>query len=146
MRHAIFLYVVQLCVTASALVAQGTTDQVIRKELVGHAGILSTSGKEVLLREAAQHQYFLLGELHGENEIPHLLSAIWPVLWRMGYRHVAAEVSPWAATHLQRSAAEDPTAVPGLWTRVQAAELLRFATPGQSVLWGCTSRRNNQVN
>jgi len=137
MRSVLLLCVVQLYVTASDLVAQGTTDQAIRKELLQHAGILNTSGKEVLLKEAAKHQYFLLGELHGENEIPHLLSDLWPVLWRIGYRHVAAEVSPWAATHLQRSAAEDATPVPGLWTRRQTAELLRFAAPGQSVLWGC---------
>jgi hypothetical protein len=57
--------------------------------------------------------------------------------WREGYRHVAAEVSPWAAIHFQRSAAEDSTPVPGLWTRKQATDVLRFAAPGQSVLWGC---------
>lgn len=89
------------------------------------------------MKEASEHQYFLLGKLHGENEVPDLLSDLWPALWRAGYRHIAAEVSPWAVAHLQRSTAEDATPVPGLWTRKQAANVLRFAAPDQSVLWGC---------
>jgi len=105
--------------------------------LISHAVPLHSSGKTALLKEAEQHQYVLLGELHGENEIPDLISALWPSLWEEGYRHVAAEVSPWAATHLQSSSTEDATPVPGLWTRSQAAEVTRLAAPHQSVLWGC---------
>ena len=117
--------------------AQDVTETSTRQELISHAVSLHPSGDAVLLKEAEQHQYVLLGELHGENEIPDLISALWPTLWREGYRHVAAEVSPWAATHLQTSAAEDATQVPGLWTRKQASEVTRLAAPHQSVLWGC---------
>jgi hypothetical protein len=70
-------------------------------------------------------------------EIPALVAELWPGLWQDGYRHVAAEVSPWAASHLQRALKDDPTPVPGLWTREQAADVNRFARPGESVLWGC---------
>ena len=50
-----------------------------------------------LLAEARRVSFFALGELHGENEIPDLLRALWPSLWNNGYHHVAAELSPWAA-------------------------------------------------
>jgi len=116
---------------------QDVTEASIRQDLMSHAVPLHSSGEAVLLKEADQHQYVLLGELHGENEIPNLISALWPSLWREGYRHVAAEVSPWAASQLQEPAAKDATPVPGLWTRTQAAEVSRFAAPHQSVLWGC---------
>jgi len=131
------LCLTQLWIPASHLAAQNATDESIRKELTSHARALHASGEAVLLKEASERQYFLLGELHGENEVPDLLSDLWPALWRAGYRHIAAEVSPWAAAHLQRSVAEDATPVPGLWTRKQAANILRFAAPGQFVLWGC---------
>lgn len=124
-------------VPVTLLTAQPVSEQSIRQELASLASPLRTSGEAILLKEAEEHQYFLLGEIHGENEIPELLSGLWPSLWQAGYRHVAAEVSPWAATHLQRSAAKDATPVPGLWTRKQAANVNRFAMPGQSVLWGC---------
>jgi hypothetical protein len=138
MRRLItLLCLTQLSIPASYLAAQNATDESIRKELTSHDRVFDASGEAVLLKEASEHQYFLLGELHGENEVPDLLSDLWPALWRTGYRHVAAEVSPWAATDLQRSEAEDATPVPGLWTRKQAANVLRFAAPGNSVLWGC---------
>jgi len=136
-RLIIVLCLTQFWIPASYLAAQDATEESIGKELASHSSPLHVSGKAVLVKEAGEHQYFLLGELHGENEIPNLLSDIWPALWQVGYRHVAAEVSPWAASHLQRSGAEDETSVPGLWTRTQAANVLRFAVPGQSVLWGC---------
>ena len=138
MRHLItVLCFTQLWIPASHLAAQNATDESIRKELTSHARVLHGPGEAVLLEQASEHQYFLLGELHGENEVPDLLSNLWPALWRAGYRHIAAEVSPWAASHLQRSEAEDETPVPGLWTRKQTASVLRFAAPDQSVLWGC---------
>lgn len=136
-RLIIVLCLTQFWILASRLTAQNATEESILKELASHSSPLHVSGEAVLVKEAGEHQYFLLGELHGENEIPDLLSYIWPALWQVGYRHVAAEVSPWAASHLQRSAAEDETSVPGLWTRTQAANVMRFAVPGQSVLWGC---------
>jgi hypothetical protein len=134
-RLLMIMFLAQVWAPASHLSAQNATEESLRHDLSSHASPLHPSGEALLLKEAQEHQYFLLGELHGEIEIPQLLSDLWPGLWRAGYRHVAAEVSPWAATHLQRSAAEDPTPIRGLWTREQAAVIGRFA--GQSVLWGC---------
>src|ERR1700722_12325387 len=93
----------------SRLSAQNITEESLRRELASHAMPLHTSGQAILLKEAEEHQYFLLGELHGETEVPDLISDLWPSLWQAGYRHVAAEVSPWAATHLQKPATEDAT-------------------------------------
>lgn len=121
----------------SPISAQAVIARSVRDELTFYAKPLSDGGEAELLREADQHQYFLFGELHGENEVPELLSRLWPSMWREGYRHVAAEVSPWAAIHLQMAAKDDPTPVSGLWTRQQTAEVTRFASPGQLVLWGC---------
>lgn len=50
--------------------------------------------RNFLLNEAKNNGFFLLGELHGENEIPAILSAIWPQKWKVGCGHTAAEVSP----------------------------------------------------
>lgn len=118
------------------LAAQEAGDIALKQALVAHALPLAAGGEAILLKEADQHDYFLLGELHGETEIPHLLAALWPRLWESKYRHVAAEVSPWAAAHLEKPA-DDNTPVPGLWTREQASQVRRFAAPQQSVLWGC---------
>jgi hypothetical protein len=122
---------------ASFIRAQGATEPSIRQALISHATPLHDSGEALILKEAGRNQYVLLGELHGENEVPQLISDLWPALWQEGYRHIAAEVSPWAATHLQKSVAEDTTPVPGLWTRNQAADVNRFAAPDQPVVWGC---------
>ena len=54
---------------------------------------LSTNGKAFLLKEARQASFFLLGELHGENEIPALLRDLWPPMWRDGYRYIAGELT-----------------------------------------------------
>jgi hypothetical protein len=39
---------------------------------------LLTDGQAFLLREAANASFFMLGELHGENEIPSLIRNLWP--------------------------------------------------------------------
>lgn len=75
--------------------------QVILSSVADHQYNLETSGKEFFLNEARANHFFLLGELHGDNEIPTLLRELWPAMWRLGYRHIAAEVSPWAAHQLQ---------------------------------------------
>jgi len=81
--------------------------------------------------------FFLLGELHGETEIPALLQDLWPQLWKAGYRHVGAEVSPWVAAHLEQPASRDAPSIIGLWTRDQAAMVRQFVAPGKDVVWGC---------
>jgi len=87
---------------------------------------LRADGREFILAESKRASYLLLGELHGENEIPALIASLWPSLRAGGYRHVAAEVSPWVADKLF----SNPTwRGPGLWRAEEAAGLPR--------LWGC---------
>jgi hypothetical protein len=131
------LCLIQLSLSACLLSAQDATENSIRHELSAHSTQLRASGKALLLEEAKAHQYFMLGELHGEIEIPELIASLWPALWREGYRHVAAEVSPWAATRLEQRIADASIPVVGLWTREQAATVRQFAAPGKPVLWGC---------
>lgn len=136
-KHLLAIMFLVSSSVAPALSAQTPTAESLRAELVKHGTPLHTGGEALLLNEAQSHQYFLLGELHGETQIPELISDLWPSLWQDGYRHVAAEVSPWAASHLQQDIHNDPTPVPGLWTRRQAAIVDQFSKPHDSVLWGC---------
>lgn len=69
-----------------------------------HAYGLQNEGRTFLLSEAQKNNYFLLGELHGDNEIPALLRALWPEMNRSGYRYIAAEISPWTADQLEAAA------------------------------------------
>src|SRR6185503_10300874 len=80
---------------------------------------LNGDGRAFLLDEARASSLFLLGERHGENEIPALLHALWPEMRRTGYGHVAAEVSPWAARELQNGPVDAPP-LASLWTREDA--------------------------
>jgi hypothetical protein len=96
---------------------------------------LAGTGRAFLLREAAGADFFLLGEIHGDNEVPELVASLWPAMWQSGYRHVAAEISPWATAQLEQAAMETGPAI-GLWTPRQAAIIL--APAGHSgVIWGC---------
>jgi hypothetical protein len=103
--------------------------------LNSHAYDLQNDGRTFLLTEAQKNNYFLLGELHGDNEIPALLHTIWPDMGRNGYRYVAAEISPWTADQLEAVNPSGP--IEGLWTRKQADELRAIAGPHAHVLWGC---------
>jgi hypothetical protein len=105
--------------------------------LSDHQFDLTTTGREFLLDEARSSDYFLLGELHGENEIPALLHSLWPEMWKAGYRHIGAEISPWTATQLEASPESHPAKIVGLWTQRQADDALAFASHGSNVLWGC---------
>ena len=98
---------------------------------------LSTNGKAFLLNEARAASFFLLGELHGENEIPALLRDLWPQMWRDGYRNIAAEVSPWAAHQLEFAPADGGARVQGLWSKEEAQFVHSLSNPTQPVLWGC---------
>jgi hypothetical protein len=95
---------------------------------------LSGTGRTFLLDEASRASFFMLGELHGENEIPALIRSLWPSMWEAGYRQVAAEVSPWAANRL-----EFGSKVPifGLWTQPEATFVTSLKRDGTAVLWGC---------
>jgi len=103
-----------------------------------HQYDLEADGREFLLMEARRASFFALGELHGENEIPQLLRALWPSLWNHGYRHVAAELSPWAARRLEFERSTLPAQGHGLWRSAEAetvTALKKNRLP--AVLWGC---------
>lgn len=95
---------------------------------------LSGDGRGFLLNEASRASFFMLGELHGENEIPALVRSLWPSMWEAGYRHIAAEISPWAANRL-----EFGSNVPifGLWTKSEATFVTSLKRDRTAVLWGC---------
>jgi hypothetical protein len=131
-----------ICVIASACGATqgGTTDpsdSQILAVLATHQYNLETDGRAFLLSEVGNNDFFLLGELHGANEIPALLRTLWPEMWKQGYRHVAAEVSHWAANQFERVPAGKGPEIRGLWTRQEAADVRAPAGPGAAVLWGC---------
>lgn len=99
---------------------------------------LSEDGIVFLLDEASQAAFFLLGEVHFSNEIPELLRELWPELWASGYRHVAAEMSPWMARRAEFPA-EGETVPPffGLWTAAEVELVTGLKEAGAApVLWG----------
>ncbi len=53
---------------------------------------LSTDGRTFLLEEATAVSFFLIGGLHGDNETPRLVDALWPTLRDSGYRYIFAEM------------------------------------------------------
>jgi hypothetical protein len=112
-------------------------DEALVTALASHEFDLAGTGRDFLLNEAKDNDYFELGELHGDNEIPALIRAIWPAMWKDGYRHVAAEVSPWIAHRLETDVAGSEPRIEGLWTQRQAADVRAFAGPSQNVVWGC---------
>jgi hypothetical protein len=112
-------------------------DQSMISMLRPHFYLLAGSGRALLAAEARANQFFMLGELHGENQIPSLLADLWPTLWRDGYRHVAAEVSPWVAERLNRGAPPYTDGTVGLWTQSQATAVRAFAPSETDVIWGC---------
>ncbi len=129
---------IMFAVAATCLLkAQTLPNDAILAALTGHEYDMERGGQAFLLDEAANNDFFLLGELHGDNEIPALLNALWPQMWTAGYRHVAAEVSPWAAHQLEFVPTGTGPEVLGLWTKKQAAGVHTFANSKSSVLWGC---------
>jgi hypothetical protein len=119
----------------------GDTDQPgdtqIAEVLASHQYDLNGTGRDFLLHEAASADFFLLGELHGDNQIPALLRTIWPEMWKQGYRHIAAELSPWAAQELELPLTVGAPKVLGLWTKQEAADAHSVAAANETVLWGC---------
>jgi hypothetical protein len=96
-----------------------------------------TEGRRFLLNEANKNDFFLLGELHGDNEIPALLRSLWPEMWKLGYHQIAAELSPWAAHELEFvPVGKDPN-IRGLWTKQEASDAHAFADSNTTVIWGC---------
>jgi len=78
---------------------------------------------KVSFDEASKNDFFLLGEVHGDNEIPKLLTTLWPVMWKEGYRHIAAELSPWAAHQLEFVPVGKGSDIMGLWTKRELSDV-----------------------
>ena len=111
-------------------------DEPVREQLAQHEYDLLGDGKVFLSDEARRASFFLLGELHGENEIPALLRELWPGMWRDGFRYVAAELSPWAANQLEFTPTDRQEKLVTLWSK-QEALFVHSLSAGPAVLWGC---------
>ena len=133
------LLVLVICLAGCGLAQQDKQDQneeTLQQSIRQHQYDLANEGETFLLNEARHSSFFLLGELHGENEIPALLRDLWPQMWQDGYRHIAAELSPWAAHQLEFVPADRQPKLATLWSKQEA---LSVRSPGasQPVLWGC---------
>lgn len=120
------------------LAAQSTGSGTLSDQIRANQYDLKTTGQTFLLEEAGRANFFLLGELHGENEIPALIRALWPSLWEKGYRNVAAELSPWAAQRLEFPASKTPPrSGHGLWRQEEVDTVTAFKKGSGAILWGC---------
>lgn len=126
-----------VAVAAPVVAQESLGDDPIRTALTNHQYDLEADGLRFLLDEARNNDFFLLGELHGDNEIPALLRVLWPVMWKQGYRHIAAEVSPWAAHQLEFVPVGKGPAVLALWTKREVSDVHALADSNANVLWGC---------
>lgn len=63
-------------------------------------GRLTGPGGELLLRNASDARYLLVGETHGVAEAPAVMSALFRQLQPAGYRHLAVEIGPIQAEKL----------------------------------------------
>jgi hypothetical protein len=129
---------VSLLLLALAVLSGAAAGQVVDAvagPLREHQYDLATKGSTFLEEEAAKAAFFMIGELHGDNEIPALIRAIWPAMWKAGYRHIAAELSPWAANRLEF----DPNAPQRSfsWTRSDVSFVAAHRQGANAVLWGC---------
>ncbi len=98
---------------------------------------MANDGRNFLFNEARSHDFVLLGELHGDNEIPTLLKVLWPDMWTQGYRFIAAEVSPWVAHQLEFAPTGKGPKIQSLWTKQEATEVHALADSNTTVIWGC---------
>jgi hypothetical protein len=114
-----------------------TIDKNIVSAVAANQSDLASEGYALLLREASSHNFFLLGELHGTNEVPALIDKLWPEMWKQGYRHVGAEISPWAAHQLEFVPKGEGPSINGTWTREQSSVVHSLAGAHDTVIWGC---------
>lgn len=126
-----------VAVAAPVVAQESLGDDPIRTALTNHQYDVEADGLRFLLDEARNNDFFLLGELHGDNEIPALLRVLWPVMWKQGYRHIAAEVSPWAAHQLEFVPVGKGPAVLALWTKREVSDVHALADSNANVIWGC---------
>jgi len=136
-RKLIIASLFALILNAHAQASAEQPDSQVSAVLKAHQYDLENQGRDFLLHEAEDSDFFLLGELHGDNEIPALLRVLWPEMWKLGYRHIAAEVSPWVAYQLDLVTAGQGEDIRALWTKQEATAVHAFADSKTSVLWGC---------
>ena len=83
-----------------------------------------TDGLTFLAHQADNNDFFLLGELHGDNQIPALLRTLWPLLWKLGYRQIGRSQPMGSSSARVRPRGTEPSSV------------CAFADRNPSVLWG----------
>jgi hypothetical protein len=139
MRRLNAVRAVVISLLLSASLATGQDPDAISVGLRGNQYDLAADGRTFLLKEAGSVTFFMLGELHGDNETPALIRSLWPAMWRLGYRHIAAELSPWAATRLEFKTEGQDNSLPRSfsWSRSDASFVAAQRTGQNAVLWGC---------
>ena len=133
-RLCVYLYLLLVLLIPRGYGQLSNAEQ-LREQVQQHQYDLADDGRRFLLQEAQHASFFLLGELHGENEIPALLRELWPEMSREGYSYIAAEVSPWAANQLEFTPAGDLNVL-ALWSREETLFVHGQGSP-KAVLWGC---------
>jgi hypothetical protein len=72
-----------LCALATcSLAAQQSPADALIQAAKANSYPLAGTGRAFLLREAAEADFFLLGEIHGDNEVPELVATLWPAMWQ----------------------------------------------------------------
>src|SRR5438876_1494303 len=89
-RPSWLILCLSLVVVATPIVPQVPQgDNPILTALTDHQQDLETDGLKFLLDEASKNDFFLLGEVHGDNEIPKLLRMLWNfIVPKIGRAHV----------------------------------------------------------
>ena len=129
--HVLFILQLSLLNPANA---QDITEEILNK----YQYDLAKEGQTFLLNESNNSSFFLLGELHGEQEIPQLLYSLWPIMNAQGYNQIIAEVSPWSANKLEFGVAPDTLRREGLWTNKEARLLrIRNSSEENPTILGC---------
>ena len=136
LRLFTYSYILLFLLIPCGYAQRSPQEEQVHEDVERHQYDLSGSGKVFLSDEARRASFFLLGELHGENEIPALLRDLWPGMWRNGYRYIAAELSPWAANQLESTPIDQQAKVVTLWTK-QEAVFVHSQGALQAILWGC---------
>ncbi|MFC3092893.1 hypothetical protein DRW07_01570 [Alteromonas sediminis] len=70
--------------------------------VINEQGEFGGKGVNFLLNKASAAQFFMIGETHGIAENPLLMAQLFESLVQQGYQHLAIEVSPPMATHLNQ--------------------------------------------
>jgi erythromycin esterase-like protein len=87
------------CTMALLLAVSGVTmAQSVSEQLQSQQFNLAADGANFLVNEAARASFLLIGGLHGDQETPALVRMLSARSKPFGYRYIALERSPWAAS------------------------------------------------